>query len=70
MAQQHKQPFRRSKTFKALVLCLYVYSCVQLDPFDNMINIHLDNNLQAEESQLELVIKDKLTKLILAFFQE
>ena len=69
-AQRQQVPFKKTRTFKVLVLCVYVYSCAQLDPFKTPITIQIGNNVHAEEVQLEEKLKEKLkekiTKLILA----
>ena len=70
MQTQQRLPFKKTKTFKVLVLCVYVYSCVQLDPFDGPINIIIEEDIQAQEYTLEDVLKTKLKNLILAAFQD
>lgn len=70
MQTQHRRPFKKTRTFKVLVLCVYVYSCVQLDPFDGPLNIIIGEDVQAQEYTLEDVLKAKLKTLILAAFRD
>ena len=67
---ERKIPFKKTRTFKALVLCVYVYSCIQLDPFDMPVNIHIGSEVQAEEQDKNKIIAEKLTELILAIFNQ
>ena len=68
-AQTTTVPFKKTRTFKVLVLCVYVYSCFQLDPFESPVSIDFGSTVQAEEASVEKLIKEKLTSLILAAFE-